>query len=344
MKKTTYKRFLLNLLLSLAALCIIYVILFSMQFGPYIPTEYWIRDVYTLKHHIAKNIKENKIVIISGSNGLFGIDSSLIENITGKKTLNMSAHAGLSLDFILEPRKLFLKKGDIAVLPLELECYRQKTLYNDLTLEAVITWDRKYYDDLSPWKKIEFISSCSPLRVAAGLFQKYIRRQKRYTLSSAKIIAAAKNSWNKGDKKLKPGALYQNIDRFGDIIENKGTTNKIKAVGYGGMASPAWEISSHSKKGISSFVNYCRENEIQVFFTWPSTLKSKRFDLNNRIIKSNLNKIKRFLNGLTVPVLGEPKDFHFERKYFFDTHYHLNRVGREIRTRRLITFLREQEN
>jgi hypothetical protein len=327
------------LALGLAVLFIIYVILFSVQFGPYLPTEYWIRDVYILKHHIAKDIKEKKIVIISGSSGLFGVDSSLIEDITGIKTLNMSTHAGLTLDFILEPRKLFLKKGDIAVLPLEFECYRQETLYNDLTIEAVITWDRKYYDHLSLWKKIEFISSCSPLRVAAALFQKYVRRQERYSLTPAKIIAAAKASWAKSDNKLKPGPIYQNIDRYGDIIHNKGTTNKVKAVGYGGMGSPGWEITSYSKKAISAFVNYCRENEIQVFFTWPSTLKSKQFDLNNKIIQGNLTKIKRFLSHLAVPVLGEPGDFHFERKYFFDTHYHLNQTGREIRTRRLINHL-----
>lgn len=342
MRDLIYKRFLRNLALGLVVLFIIYVILFSMQFGPYLPTEYWIRDVYILKHHIAKNIKEKKIVIISGSSGLFGVDSSLIEDITGIKTLNMSTHAGLTLDFILEPRKLFLKKGDIAVLPLEFECYRQKTLYNDLTIEAVITWDRNYYDHLSPWKKIEFISSCSPLRVAAALFQKYIKRQERYSLSPAQIIAAAKASWAKNDNRLKPGMLYQNIDRYGDIIRNKGTPKKIRAVGYGGMGSPGWEISSYSIKGLSSFVKYCRENEIQVFFTWPCTLKSKRFDLNNKIIQDNLTKIKRLLNNLNVPVLGEPEDFHFERKYFFDSHYHLNRVGREIRTRRLISRLQRQ--
>jgi hypothetical protein len=310
-----------------------------MQFGPYLPTEYWIRDVYILKHHIATDIKEKKIVIIAGSSGLFGIDSSLLEEITGIKTVNMSTHAGLTLDFLLEPRKLFLKQGDIAVLPLEFECYHQKTLYNDLTIEAVITWDKKYYDHLSLWKKLEFISSCSPLRVAAALFQKYVSQQKRYNLSPARIISAAEASWAKENNMLKSGPLYQNIDRYGDIIQNKGTTNKVKAVGYGGMGSPDWEVTSYSKKAISSFVNYCRENDIRVFFTWPSTLKSQRFNLNNKIIQDNLTKIKDFFNQLAVPVLGEPGDFNFERKYFFDTHYHLNQVGRDIRTRRLMNHL-----
>jgi len=158
-------------------------------------------------------------------------------------------------------------------------------------------------------------------------------------VSPAKIIAAAEASWTKKDNKLKPGPIYQNIDQYGDIIQNKGTTNKVTAVGYGGMGSPDWGITSYSKKAISSFVNYCRENEIQVFFTWPSTLKSKRFDLNNKIIQENLTKIKVFLNHLAVPVLGEPGDFYFERKYFFDTHYHLNQTGRDIRTRKLIKHL-----
>lgn len=340
MKHSIYKRFLRNVLLNLILLTVVYVILFSLQFGPYIQTEYWVRDAYILKRHIAQSIKEKKIVIIAGSNGLFGIDSSHIENTTGIKTVNMSVHAGLSTGFMLDPRKLPLDKGDIALLPLEFEYYRQKRRFNNLTIEAVITWDRKYYENLSPWQKLEFIASCSPLRVAATLFKKYFRRERRDTMPPPRLIAAAEKSWAANDKGFKSHHLYLNINRFGDAVIAKGPPKKIKIRAYG-MTNPGWEILPLSKKSISSFVKYCRDREVDVLFTWPSTLKSAKFDLKNKIIRNNLAKIKGFLDNLGVPLLGEPEDFHFQRGFFYDTSYHLTPAGKDIRTRRLAAHLKK---
>lgn len=319
---------------------IIYVILFSLQFGPYLPTEYWVRDIYIVKQHILQQIRGQKIVIVSGSNGLYGIDSSMIQEATGVKTVNMSIHAGLSLDFILDPWQLGLKPGDIVILPLEFEFFNQQVSYNNLTIEAVLSWNRGFFDRLSPGKKIEFITSCSPLRVAASIIQKYIRREVRHLLSPAKITRMAEANWS-GKKQGIPGTLYQNINAYGDIIKNQGTGDiKIIETGYGCMVVRGWEVPASSRKSLGSFARYCHKNKIKVFFTWACTLKSRRFNLENPVIQENLAKIKGYLASIDILVLGEASDFHFERKYFFDTNYHLNDEGRTIRTKRIIGFLK----
>jgi hypothetical protein len=42
---------------------------------------------------------------------------------------------------------------------------------------------------------------------------------------------------------------------------------------------------------------------------------------------------------LDIPILGTPQDFFYPEDYFYDTVYHMNRVGREARTERIIELL-----
>ena len=57
------------------------------------------------KHEIANGIKQPKLIFAGGSNLAFGIDSELIEKKIGKKVVNLSLHAGLGLEFILNELK-----------------------------------------------------------------------------------------------------------------------------------------------------------------------------------------------------------------------------------------------
>lgn len=118
-----------------------------------------------------------------------------------------------------------------------------------------------------------------------------------------------------------------------------------------------------------TFVKYCRKNGVEVFFSWPSTIKPGDLDLhdpilqtplakfltnwfgplppiglylNDKLVAENLVRLKEFLReDLKVRILGEPEDFQFLRQYFFDTYYHLNCQGRTLRTRKLIDCLKK---
>lgn len=340
MKKKSYKRFLRNTIFCLLALFAMYMVLFSMQFGPYCPTEYWVRDLFILKSHQADKIKEQKIVIMAGSNGLYGFESPLIEKETGIKTINMSLHAGLSLGFILDRKKLRLKPGDMVVLPLEFECYSRTSVFNNVTNEAIISWDKDFYDDLPLWDKIKFISSCSPLRVATGVFQKYIRKSTRYKIDREEIIGKAEHVWAKEEKAEEGKIQYRLINRYGDIMGNKGTKHKrLKGQTYGGFSSGKWKISSYCKQALREFLDYCNKKNVRVFITWPCTLKSKSFNLKNKHVTANAEKIKKFVSSLGVPMLGSLGDYHFKIDYFFDSGYHVNYKGRRLRTERFLTHL-----
>ncbi len=47
--------------------------LLCIKYPRYIPAEYWIKEAITIKEQYIKTITNPKIIIISGSNSLFGV-------------------------------------------------------------------------------------------------------------------------------------------------------------------------------------------------------------------------------------------------------------------------------
>ncbi len=340
-----YKAFLLYTVLFLLITAGIYYLLFQLQFGPYESTEYWLRDAYWIKRHIADHTKGQKILIVGGSNGLFGIDSAMITEKTGIPTVNMTLHAGLSPGFLLDPAKYPLNDGDMVIVPMEFDYYYFEKDFNNLTVEAVLTWDHDFFQRLPLSQKITFIRSCSPLRTATILFQKYYRRTPYHGITYEQVLTAARIAWAK-QKNGQADAnrhlnIYQRISRLGDVVGNKGNPTRIKRGIYSGLDQEDRRITEYAEKRITAFVRHCRERNARVFFTWPCTMRWEQFHYQNPVIRANTEKLDAFITGLGVPMLGKPDDFLFGERYFYDTGYHLNEKGREIRTRRLMEFFLE---
>jgi hypothetical protein len=49
-------------------------------------------------------------------------------------------------------------------------------------------------------------------------------------------------------------------------------------------------------------------------------------------------------NNLKIEILNKPSDFVLPDSLFFDTVYHLNKKGREIRTKKLIEIIKKSTN
>ena len=76
----------------------LYLFLFFFQLNASVGADYWIDNAYKYKDHRAKSIQAKKIIIIGGSNALFGINSNIIEHVTGYPGVNLETHAGWDID------------------------------------------------------------------------------------------------------------------------------------------------------------------------------------------------------------------------------------------------------
>ena len=121
-----YKKFLINtfLIILIFAILISSVILFigNRFIGKNVYTKgaanirYWVN----VKNERAKELDKqgNKIVFLSGSNTLHGLDSKYASEKTGLPVLNYGLHAAFDI-YMFEMGKQILNSGDIVVLPLE---------------------------------------------------------------------------------------------------------------------------------------------------------------------------------------------------------------------------------
>ena len=158
------KQFLFSIFLFLIAFFSIYTLLFYFQLGAPLNAEWWIKNLYTYKDVRAKNITSRKIIIIGGSNALFGINSELIKKKTGLPVVNLATQAGLDIDFLYYKIKQHIKEGDVVVLPLEFEYYPRTGEVSDWFSQNMQAWGADYIKQLSLIDLVKFIISAEPSR------------------------------------------------------------------------------------------------------------------------------------------------------------------------------------
>ncbi|MFA7022767.1 hypothetical protein [Aliarcobacter sp.] len=95
------KRFIIFIFLNLITLLIMYITSFYYQLGANVKSESWIEPMYQIKDKKVLDIgNQNKIIIVSGSNSLFGINSEKISEITNKSVLNLAVPISQGFDGI----------------------------------------------------------------------------------------------------------------------------------------------------------------------------------------------------------------------------------------------------
>ena len=113
------RNFFITFVSSFLLLWIGYYGAFKYQLGAHVEAEWWLKNVYSYKEYVAESSNSPRVIIISGSNALIGIDSARIEKIVGRDVVNLALHAGLSLYFHSLQVEEHAGYGDTVVLPLE---------------------------------------------------------------------------------------------------------------------------------------------------------------------------------------------------------------------------------
>ena len=149
----------------------------------------------------------------------------------------------------------------------------------------------------------------------------------------------------KGGEKVTWG-IYgaHNIDKYGDQKGNtekaknkaiKNELNSLKANHYG----KEFDKDAIGWKYLEEFVNWCDKKGVKTIFM-PSTLlkfKSYKKDKTERWFYENLPKE---VEKRGWEFVGEPFNYMYRKKYYFNTDFHLTTEGRKIRTNQMILDLK----
>jgi hypothetical protein len=317
-------RYFLSILAGVVAAAAIHASTFYASLGQtnsrdYLNVDSWYRH----KSKIADSLTGPRIVIVAGSNALFGISARQIEDATGVPTVNYATHGMLTVGYHLYRARSVLRPGDTVLLALEYERYIGPSV-NSLFSEYVLSTDPSYFHQLPLREKFEWIVSASIYKTAMRL----IVSDEVQTQIATEIRAGAHTILNdRGDFTRNAKADQTEAQRL--------TVESHPPSFY--FVTGHWRSRDHAWHQIGRFVRWCDDRGIRVLATFPNAAQSPEYETSRvRIVAAD---IEAHFAELGVPVLGTPEDAMFPREDYFDTLYHMTREGAEKRTAALLELL-----
>jgi hypothetical protein len=255
-----------------------------------------------LKDSLLANVDSPRMIFIGGSNLSFGLNSQMIKDSLNVNPINTGINANIGLKFMFDNTLQYVKRGDIIIAPLE---------YSHFTSEY---------------------ESCGEalLRLIMDVNKNYLRllnfRQMRALFFSVPQYSISK---------LKPQAYFNRdvdspysanyFNRYGDECAHWNMENRTFV--------PDDRLNDFSQQiieKIKDFEKIVEEKGAKFYLAYPSYI-DESFKKSEDIIATVRTELEK-----NFKVLGTPERYMMSDSLMFDTSYHLNKKGVDIRTARLI--------
>ena len=299
---------------------LVHLSLFWVNLGVPMEQERYLNEWLVKKDTYAASIKEPKIIFVSGSSTLFGIDTERIEHELTIPTVNFGVNASLFY-YTLKRAQKHLQAGDIVILPLEYPYYTwHHDIFDPEPTCYYLGYDADEIRSLSLSGKMKFISQISTKSLLKFTCQRILTSNHIEGGYSSKYLNINGDMTNNHtDKKMSNSVLQSKIN-------------------HSVFTEPP--LTDDARHELATFINYCHDNNITVYAAWPSYLwKEKKFDGADL---AGVNEIENFYRTMNVEILGSYTDCLYDIDMFYDTNYHLNEDGKRIHTDYIIDLLRKK--
>lgn len=251
-----------------------------------------------------ESINEPKIVLLGNSNLTYGIDSQLIEEAIGMPVVNMGLHAANGNAFHEEMAKYNVVQGDIYIL-----CHT--SFDDDNTIKGTMAAWSSIENHFNLWK----ILRKDDIETMVRAFPAYLKR--------------CLNLYSSGTGNQDPGGVYARsaFNEYGDVA----VLRKENEYTFGETVTPPG-IGDISIDRINELNNYLTSRGAALLVAgYPIGNGKKTVDTTEFIAFQ-----EQLSARLDCPVISNYVDYMFDYKYFYNTQFHLNSQGVEIRTSQLI--------
>lgn len=263
------------------------------------------------KRRLLKDTPPPRVILVGGSNLVFGADSKLLAQKLGIPVVNYGLHGGLGLTIILNSLQPDLRSGDIVVISPEYEMFYSNWVDGEtIPLTDLLEVQPDFVRYISPRQSLEI------LQIYVAAVQLKVMRQLTsftgYTSIHTSVYQRSCFDPTTGDAVChlsQPDLPPDEIPGDPFISENA----KVNPV--------AIEELNH-------FYEVAHQRGASVLFDYPPgrmrncNATGPQFDELANILKSNI----------LFPILSSPRDNCFPDDNFFNTQYHLNALGRKKRT------------
>lgn len=305
-----------------------------------VATQDWVALAIREKEEIASNTEsdEKRILIVSGSNALFGISAKQISQETDIKTINLGLHGGLGGGYILSRVKRLIREGDIVVLPLEYGVYSSSGISDDFKNDPELARFLMSYDRSS-------LQKISPISLANRFFSNAFSSQgKKEYLKYFQGELSREDVLKRLKQQSVEGGCYSGLtlNKYGDetcniVKEDSSANSKV-------VNTALFPAMTDIDPGgyIADFVQFATEKGVKIIPLYPVSTYTE--DYQDPVYRQSLQSIKMFWESQGLEFQDTLESSLLPPELMYDTMYHPNDLGRQKRTQAVITLIQQQLN
>jgi hypothetical protein len=260
------------------------------------------------KHERLEKFKDNRLLLVGGSNLAFGIDSKKLGNDLSMNVVNFGFHARLGLEFILNEAKESMIRGDVVVLAIEYVMYDDSFETNKELIHKV----QNYYPPSTSYFQI-------------GLKD----RLKFYLKNKQRILKKETN-------KIHPVYNRKLFNSYGDMIGHLNKPSKRTLLERAKLKAIKTSISTPLLK---AFHTACASTGVKTYISFPCYPISE-YAVNQEVLDHLFEKLQQEVPE--IEILNTPKSFTLHDSLFYDSVYHRKKKGRQKRTELLSSSLKNK--
>ena len=338
------QKYLIVVALTGLLLGILHLQLFLYQLGAPIQAEYWLYELATVKQYRATLPKTPKLVILGGSNALFGIDTALLERTLGIPSVNLALQGGLSIDYVIHEAREILQPHDHVLLAIEYDRYAREEPYDLWFTNQIMTWGTTYFWDLPLKERATFIRSVPFNRLIAGVLAQSLRAH--FAAFKQRSLASPEDIFDRHTNALQETAISPQDMYSLRNIDFRGDARSIKSLWREDYEHKDYELARpfilvpRIWQELRSFSEFCQDRGITIYIAWPPTMKNDKLNFDSPVTQQHLRKLETQWSLLQIPQLGRPQEYSYDRVLFGDTVYHLTHAGRSLHTEAILRYLR----
>ncbi len=290
---------------------------------------YWIPKVFTYQDQLlAKRDNRPKLVVIAGSNGIYGYDGNYLEKYSNFDVVNMAVHIGFDLRLYKNRLAGKLKRGDVVIAPLEHALYRRKAT-TGFHQKQNLLWMQRFFNYDSAYEKLRYNLE-TPLDIYADLaWQKLTGKPRDLT-----GLADLENDGIKTPRVLparKP--LHVSLaDKDGFFNIPLATDEKLKET-FAAKRRPYSNLplsAATNTPAIEALLELKASVEAQgaeFYLTWPAMADIPSHSRYDTKLVNGYRQFQAKLKQTGLDLICDPAKNFMPVKYFSDTVYHANSWG-----------------
>ena len=271
---------------------------------------------YVRKINLLDSVKQPRIVFIGGSNVAFGIDSKRIKDSLRYNVINFGLHAGIGIKYPMEDYMRYARKGDVVVLQFEYSnFYGGGNGSPSVFSQLMASTDFEYLSNLSFAQLLNMRGLVSVSMGRLINLLKYPVRGSFNTLHEKRKFQYTLDGFNDYGDEISH-YNYPSLEMTSNLFVNKGKLNTDFLI---------W---------LSETIDILEDKGVKVLILPPvCTLTFYRSYYKNEIEKS--------LFDIVHPYIVPPSFMSLNDDCMFDTVYHINRLGVDINTIKIVEILRK---